>query len=114
MIQTLRSAGDWAVMAAQYDRIISVSTLSNVTFGIIPLGTPVSAIPWCDVNIYAELGDETTVVDVELPHGEVWVTEPDDVAVYLDLARKLRESTLSGDDATALLARLTRDLTSPD
>lgn len=106
-------AGDWAVMAAQYDRIASVSTLTNVTLGIIPLGTPVSAIPWCDMNIYAELGeDETTIVDVELPHGEVWVTEPDDVAVYLDLARKLRESALSGDEAKALLARLTRDLAS--
>ncbi len=70
-------AGDRAVMAAQYDRIASVSTLTNVKLGVIPLGEPVSAIPWCDVNVYDELGDdETSVVDVELPHGEVWVTEP--------------------------------------
>jgi uncharacterized protein DUF5753 len=72
-------AGDRAVMAAQYDRTVSVSTLTNVKLGIIPLGQPVSAIPWCDVNVYDELGDdETSVVDVELPHGEVWVTEPDE------------------------------------
>ncbi len=105
-------AGDRAVMAAQYDRIASVSTLTNVKLGIIPLGEPVSAIPWCDMNVYDELGDdETSVVDVELPHGEVWVTEPDDVTVYLDLVRKLGQSALTGDDARALLARLTKGLT---
>lgn len=105
-------AGDRAVMAAQYDRIASVSTLTNVKLGVIPLGEPVSGIPWCDVNVYDELGDdETSVVDVELPHGEVWVTEPDDVTVYLDLVRRLWESALTGDDARALLARLTKGLT---
>lgn len=103
-------AGERGVMAAQYDRIASVSTLTNVKLGIMPLGEPVSAIPWCDVNIYDELGDqETPVVDIELPHGEVWVTEPDDVRLYLDLVVKLWQSALTGDDARALLTRLTRD-----
>ncbi len=99
-------------MAAQYDRIASVSTLTNVKLGIIPLGAPVSAIPWCDVNVYDELGnDETSVVDVELPHGEVWVTEADDVTVYLDLIRRLWDSALTGDDARTLLTRLAKNLT---
>lgn len=64
------------------------------------------------MNVYDELGDdETSVVDVELPHGEVWVTEPDDVTVYLDLVRKLGQSALTGDDARAFLTRLTKNLT---
>lgn len=48
-------AGDAHVMAAQYDRIAQISTLPNVTVGVIPLGRPVSALPWCDINLYEDL-----------------------------------------------------------
>ncbi len=79
-------AGDTTVMAAQYDRILSVATLQHVRLGVIPLGEPVAAIPWCDINLYDEMPDgEPAIVDVELPHGEVWVTDPADVAVYRDI-----------------------------
>jgi hypothetical protein len=64
-------------MAAQYDRIAQLSTLDNVTIWIVPLGQRVKALPWCDVNIYDELVDgEPAAVDIELPHAEVWVTDP--------------------------------------
>lgn len=49
------------------------------------------------------------MVDIELPHGEVWVTEPDDVKVYLDLVLALWQSALTGDDARAPLTSLSRD-----
>ena len=38
-------AGDPAVMAAQYDRILSVATLRNVRLGVLPLGVTGHAIP---------------------------------------------------------------------
>jgi hypothetical protein len=102
-------AGDHSVMAAQYDRIMQVSTLSNVEIDIIPLGRPVSALPWCDVNLYDDLADdEPPIIDVELPHAEVWVTDPIDVTVYVELVRRLWDSSLTGDAARALLAGLSR------
>jgi transcriptional regulator with XRE-family HTH domain len=100
-------AGDTSVMAAQYDRIATVSTLSNVRIGVIPLGVPVAAIPWCSVDLYDDLPDgEPAVVDVELPHGEVWVRDPDDVRVYQDIVAKLWASALVGNDMRALLRAL--------
>jgi transcriptional regulator with XRE-family HTH domain len=100
-------AGDSSVMAAQYDRIAQVSTLDNVRVAIIPLGQPVRALPWCDVNIYDERADgEPPIVDIELPHAEVWVTDPTDVAVYVDLAQQLWDSAVTGDEVRALLGRL--------
>jgi transcriptional regulator with XRE-family HTH domain len=104
-------AGEAAVMAAQYDRILSVATLRNVRIGIIALGVPVRAIPWCSINLYDDLPDgEPALVDVELPHGEVWVTDPDDVRIYQDIVEKLWESALTGDDATMLLRTLAHGL----
>jgi hypothetical protein len=94
-------------MTAQYDRVSQVSALENVRIGILPLGRPVSALPWCDVNIYDDLAEgEPTIVDIELPHGELWLTESTDVAVYLDLVRRLWESAVVDDAARELLARL--------
>jgi len=100
-------AGGATVMAAQYDRIITVATLQNVRIGIIPLGVPVRTIPWCSIDLYDDLPDgEPAVVDVELPHGEVWVTEPEDVRVYQDIVDRLWESALTGDDARTAIRRL--------
>jgi transcriptional regulator with XRE-family HTH domain len=100
-------AGDDAVMAAQFDRILSVATLRTVRLGVIPLGVPVAAIPWCGIDLYDDLpDDEPAVVDVELPHGEVWVTEPADVAVYRDIIGRLWTSASTGAAATALIRSL--------
>ncbi len=82
----------------------SVATLSNVSLGVIPLGVPVLAIPWVGIDLYDELPDgEPALVDVELPHGEVWVTEPADVATYQDIVGKLWSSARTGPDAVALI-----------
>jgi transcriptional regulator with XRE-family HTH domain len=106
-------AGDAQLMAAQYDRIAQLSTLDNIAVGIIPLGRPVRALPWCDVNIYDDFVDgEPAAVDVELPHAEVWVTDPTDVAVYRALVQRLWDSALTGPAAGAFLAGLQRDLVS--
>lgn len=100
-------AGPPPLMAAQYDRIAQLSALDNVTIGIVPLGQRVKALPWCDVNIYDDLADgEPAAVDIELPHAEVWVTDPADVAVYYELVRRIQASAVTGADARALLARL--------
>lgn len=100
-------AGDHSLMAAQYDRILQVATLGNIEIGIIPLGRPVSALPWCNLNLYDDLADgDPPIIDIELPHAEVWVTDPTDVAVYVGLIRRLWESSRTGDAARALLAGL--------
>jgi transcriptional regulator with XRE-family HTH domain len=103
-------AGDPAVMAAQYDRVSQLSRLDNVRVGIIPLGRAVSALPWCDVNIYDDLADgEPPIVDIELPHGELWLTDSTDVTVYVDLVHRLWESALADQAARDLLSRLSTE-----
>ena len=103
-------AGTPEVMAAQYDRLAQLSRQPNIKLGILPLGQPVRALPWSDVNLFAERADnEPATVDIELPHAEVWVTDPVDVAVYQDLITKLWQSALTGDDVRALLTRLMQE-----
>ncbi|WP_076784651.1 DUF5753 domain-containing protein [Parafrankia discariae] len=90
-------AGDAHRMATQYDRIAQISTLPNVTVGVIPLGRQVSALPWCDINLYESCGDgEPPIIDIELSHGEIWVVDPIDIDVYKGLVGKLRVGELRG------------------
>jgi Domain of unknown function (DUF5753) len=75
-------AGDAELMAAQYDRIVQLSTLDNVRIAILPLGRPMSALAWCEVNICDEFEDgSSAIVDIELVHAEVWVSDPQDVTL---------------------------------
>ncbi|TQS30085.1 helix-turn-helix transcriptional regulator [Microbispora sp. KK1-11] len=98
------------VLRPQLDRIAQVSTLENVTIGVIPLDAPPSAIGWHPFVIYEDVADADPFVRVEMVHGMVPpIDRPEDVAVYQSLADNLARDAVYGADARALLDRIAQD-----
>jgi len=98
--------GPPTLMRAQLDRVSTIAALSNVTVGVIPLSTEVTA--WCDhgFNILDDRGDgKDPVVHVETLTTPVNVTDPDDVAAYQDVFSHLRAVAVTGADAQQLIAK---------
>jgi len=100
-------AGPSVVMAAVYDRIATVATLTNVRVGLIPTRHEPGAIPPDGFTLYDDLtDDEPAYVVAELPHAQIKVNNPDDVEIYRDIIRRLEPSALYGGDAQQLLRSL--------
>jgi transcriptional regulator with XRE-family HTH domain len=101
--------GPEGLMRAQIEKIIDVSTLENVTIGIIPQSA--EADVWHDhgFNVLDDRGDDTEpVVHIETLTRGLTIEDPDDVAVYKKTFAQLRQLALTGDEARDLLRRITR------
>jgi transcriptional regulator with XRE-family HTH domain len=97
--------GPPAVIAAQLARLESVATLPNVWVGLLPFDTPTR--PWDSFVIFDDRDDEQDpIVDLELLHAELTVSDPRDVAVYREQYARWREVALTGDQGLGLLRRI--------
>ena len=89
-----------AVMAAQLDHLVSLSTLPNVRLGIIPvLARPLRG-PLITITVY----DDRLVTAVSFT-GAVVMRDPHDVALHLDLFARFEGAAVTAD---AVRDRLTR------
>ncbi|WP_149179654.1 helix-turn-helix transcriptional regulator [Streptomyces sp. TRM49041] len=95
-----------SVLAAQYDRLLSVIGLDTVELGVIPFTAPLKIHPANGFWIY----DERLVV-VEDWHAELWLDDTDNIATYLRVWRTLKESAVFGCEARQVIhqARLALD-----
>jgi Domain of unknown function (DUF5753) len=95
--------GPPSLMLAQLDRITTVSSLPNVTIGVIPLDA--EADVWHDhgFNILDERDDDEAVVHVETLTSGLTITAAEDVAAFRERFARLRELAVTGDDAQKLL-----------
>jgi transcriptional regulator with XRE-family HTH domain len=99
------------LLAAQLDRIGSVSTLENVTIGVIPADVDAPAALYHGFVIYDDRDDEhDPIVNVELVHGEATIADADDVKLYLEHWEAWAKVALHDDAARAFLARLASEL----
>lgn len=96
--------------AAQLDRIVSLSTLDNVSVGVLPNDGSVAALPFHSFVIYDDRGEEDPFVTVEMVHGYATITEPHDVELYRDIFRRLNDAAVMGADAAALAQAITVEL----
>jgi transcriptional regulator with XRE-family HTH domain len=101
--------GSREVMLGQVDRLSQVSTLPNVTLGILPLHQVVSVWRSHHLTIYIDREDGP-LVHVELLAGGQNYRDPDDVTRYLDAFDRLAKVAVTGDEARALLERVAADL----
>jgi transcriptional regulator with XRE-family HTH domain len=76
--------GSPAVMVDQLHHLIDASNRPNVHIGIIPWGTPTTALPPSGFDIY----DERLVIVGELA-GATHITDSRDIRAHLDLFRRL-------------------------
>lgn len=102
--------GPARVMEAQLDRILTISSLDNVTLGVIPLDTQTGPIPWHGFNLYEDVDGESPFVQVETIHAYLTITKPADVAVYGRQFTALMETALTGPNAAKAIKRLAASL----
>ncbi|GGK79821.1 transcriptional regulator [Sphaerisporangium melleum] len=99
--------GPRAMLAAQLDRISSVSTLGNVSIGVLPIDCESRAPNSHAFTIYEPADEESDdFVTVETIHSRVKAYHPSDVELYRSRWSIYGESALSGDDARRFLGEL--------
>jgi transcriptional regulator with XRE-family HTH domain len=93
------------VMAAQLDRLVAVSGLRHIRFGVIPFGVELPAAPVHGFWIF----DEQRVT-VENFTAELTLTQPAEVAAYLRLFSTFADVASYGAAARAVLTAALADL----
>jgi hypothetical protein len=104
-----------AMLAAQIDRISSLSTLSNVAVGVLPFAIQ-AAVPYSHAfTIYEPADDEDDVsVNVEMIHANLQVFRESDVVAFRRRWSALDRSAVHGDDARTILHGLVAELRGSD
>lgn len=96
---------------AQLDRLVSVSTLENVTIGLIPLEVEATTLTTHNFVIYeGDDGAEDATVTVETIHADMTVDTPEHVEIYRSRWSSLCQMALFGEDAQEFLRAIVADL----
>lgn len=107
--------GSVSLHVEQLNQIVGVMPLANVSIGVLPLSGQARVLLPEGFQVYADRDDDAdTLVLVELVPDELTISEPDDVALYLREFERLRSAALFGDQARALLERITEDMRRDD
>ncbi|WP_406185804.1 helix-turn-helix domain-containing protein [Streptomyces sp. NBC_01006] len=89
------------MMAAQLDRIVSMSRLAHVDIRVVPLSAPQT-----DIANHAFVIRDDRTVTVETVHAEIVVTDPRDVEMYVRKFEGFEQAALSGDVMRSLVESL--------
>jgi hypothetical protein len=92
-------------MAGQLDRLVSVSTLKTIRFGVIPFEAQLPVAPVHGFWIY-----DDRAVYVEHLTAELKLTQPTEIATYLALFNKLADTARYDTAARAVITRVLADL----
>jgi transcriptional regulator with XRE-family HTH domain len=107
-------AGPPHVLLAQLDRIASLSTLENVSIGLIPHAAPARTHSPHGFVIFESIDrDGDALVMVETVHANLTVNDPVHVALYRRQWSLLAESAVFGDAARELLTVIAADIRLP-
>ncbi|MFB6478539.1 helix-turn-helix domain-containing protein [Streptomyces virginiae] len=89
------------MMAAQLDRIVSMSRLAHVDIRVVPLSAPQT-----DIANHAFVVRDDRMVTVETVHAEIVVTDPRDVEMYVRKFEGFEQIALSGDGMRSFVESL--------
>jgi transcriptional regulator with XRE-family HTH domain len=92
-------------LAGQLDRLLAVTSLPNVEFGIIPFAARLPVFPICSFMIF-----DTELVTAETLTGEQQVNEPEQIALYDRFFTLLRDRAAREQDAGAIVHRALGEL----
>jgi len=93
------------VMPAQLNHIASLATLASVEIGVLPVRRE-GAPAWESFTYTVPKGDGPIVVTSELLGGRWQASDPAVVEQYARVWSELREASLQGEDAIALIRRI--------
>ncbi|MGW0805379.1 helix-turn-helix domain-containing protein [Nonomuraea sp. NPDC002799] len=89
------------VMRGQLDRLLAVSTLPNVEFGVIPFGTELPSAPINGFWIYNE-----AMVGVATMTKDLVLRDPDDIAFYVQAFDDFRKVAEFGEAGRAVIINI--------
>lgn len=102
--------GPVRTLLAQLDRISSITTLENVSVGLILEGQEATVPNSHGFSVYSgDDGDMDTFVEVETIHANLIIGDSDAVARYLDHWMKLSGMAIYGDEARKHLVNLAEE-----
>jgi transcriptional regulator with XRE-family HTH domain len=93
------------VMAGQLDRLVTLSTMPALRFGVIPFDVTYPAAPMHGFWIFDE-----RLVTVENRTAELSITQPSEVEGYLRIFGRLAEVASYGSSARTVITRVLADL----
>lgn len=93
------------ILAGQLDRLVALSTLTTIRFGVIPFETQLPVAPVHGFYVY-----DDRVVYVEHFTAELQLTQPAEVIAYTSLFDQLAEVARYGADARAIVTRVLTDI----
>lgn len=94
-------------LVGQLDRLIAVTSLPNVEFGIIPFTASLPVFPICSFMIF-----DTELVTAETLTGEQQVNAPDQIRLYDRFFTLLRDRAARGREAVEVIHRALAELRS--
>jgi hypothetical protein len=99
------------VLLSQLDRIASLSTLENVSIGLIPHAAPALTHAPHGFAIFESIDrDADALVMVETVHANLTINDPLHVALYRRQWSLLEKMAVFGDDIRELLAVIAVDI----
>jgi transcriptional regulator with XRE-family HTH domain len=98
------------LMVAQLDRIASVSTLDNVSVGVIPLGVPAVATLTHSFVIYEGRDERDSLVEVDTIHALLLVKRPADVELYRQRWARLTQMAVFAEEAREFISGVSAHL----
>lgn len=101
--------GPVQLLLGQLDRIASISTLDNVTIGLIPLATEATTLTTHGFVIY-EGEEQNSWVTVETIHADMKVGSSDHMEIYRARWSLLRQMALFGEDTQEFLGKIAAEL----
>lgn len=107
--------GPQALLRAQLDRIVSLSTLETVSIGLIPLSVEAVTNTSHGFVLFemAERDDSDAVVLVETIHANLVVNDPESIDLYRARWSLLEQMAVTGDEARAFISAVASDLGKP-
>jgi transcriptional regulator with XRE-family HTH domain len=96
------------VMAGQLDRLVALSTLGTVRFGVIPFGILLPVAPIHGFHLY-----DDRVAYIEHYTSELKITQPAEIASYAAVFGQLAQAAWYGAGARAVITAAMEDLAAP-
>ncbi len=95
------------MMAAQLDKLVTMSRLPNISIGVVPLSATMPGLPTSSFALF-----DNRLVIVEIPHAEVTTSELRDIELYASRFDRFSCAAVFGDNMKALVASIRDDFLS--
>ncbi|MGW1077455.1 helix-turn-helix domain-containing protein [Streptomyces sp. NPDC002537] len=95
------------MMAAQLDRIVTMSRMPNIVVGVVPLSAAMPGLPTSSFALF-----DTRLAIIEIPHAEITTSEMRDLELYAAKFESFEQVAVYGEDMRAFASGIRDDFLS--